>query len=140
MKRDYEEVLSYYKEKLKGQTIEEIEAIAKSAYKNVIIDKVNRELGLIQEEMASRGLKHFTFKWIYETDKALIKLNKKYKLTVKTKPLKYLIGNEKPKIILYVIISKILNRIVALHNCMNEAMCKDNINLKGQDYQNHRFF
>ena len=122
MTRDFNKILSFYKKKLNGRPIGEIKDVALSAWKNVKIDKMNRELGLIQEEMARQEMKHDTFKWIYNTDKALIRLNKKYKLNVKTIPIKYLIGNEKPKIILFIIVSKIINKIIAIHNCMNDAM------------------
>lgn len=42
MKKDFQEVLNYYKEKLKGRPIDEITSIAQSAYKNVRIDRANR--------------------------------------------------------------------------------------------------
>lgn len=122
MTRDFQEVLSYYKEKFRGKPEKWITDIALSAWKNVKIDKANREMGLIQEEMARRGLRHETFRWIYETDKAIIGLNKKYKLNIKTKPISCLIGNTKLKIIIFVIASKILNKIVSLHNSINNAM------------------
>jgi len=124
MTRDFNEVLAYYKEKFRGEPDDFIKNLALSAWQNVKADRVNREMGAYQEAMAARGLRHDTFRWILETDRLISRINKKYGFNIVTVPIKCLWGNEKLKVILFVIISKVLNKTWDALTGWNDMMNK----------------